>query len=139
MERIDFFGRHGLILGALIIGWVLVAAQIQRPAVPEVSIGEAVLAIERGATVIDVRERRAYEKGHIPGAISVPLDELRTRAAEFAAARNQEYIIYCGNGSTLGPKGTQVLTEAGHTSARNLPSGLSGWKAAGQPVATGAK
>lgn len=140
VENTRFFGPSSLILGVLIIAWVFFAAQLQkRPNVPEISIGDAVTAIERGATVIDVRERHAYEKGHIPGAISIPLDELRMRAAEFAAARNKEYIIYCGNGSTLGPEGTQVLTKAGHASTRNLPSGLSGWKAAGQPVATGAK
>jgi rhodanese-related sulfurtransferase len=107
--------------------------------VPEISASDAATAIDRGALVIDVRGRAAYEKGHIPNAVSVPLDELRRRAAEFAAVRDKEYVIYCGNGSTLGPRGTQVLIDAGHPAARNLSGGMPGWKAAGQPVAAGAK
>lgn len=108
-------------------------------AVPEISIIDALAAIARGAVVIDVRGRDAYEKDHIAGAVSVPLDELKRRSAEYAAQKEAEYVIYCGDGSTLGPEGTRVLNEAGHPSAKNLAAGLSGWKAAGHPVASGAK
>jgi rhodanese-related sulfurtransferase len=140
MENTRFFERNNLMLGLVIVGLVFWLAGVQRqPAVPEISVGDAATAIARGATVIDVRERHAYEKGHISGAVSVPLDELRRRAAEFAAAREKEYIIYCGNGSNLGPQGTRALTEAGHPATRNLPGGYSGWQAAGQPVASGAR
>jgi len=86
-----------------------------------------------------VRERDAFEQGHIVGALSVPLEELRRRVAEFAAITEKELIIYCGDGSTLGPEGTKVLNDAGHPDARNLTAGYSGWKTAGHPVASGAK
>jgi len=108
-------------------------------AVPEISIIDALAAIARGAVVIDVRGRDAYEKGHIDGAVSVPLEDLKRRAAEYAAQTDKEYVIYCGDGSTLGPQGTQVLVEAGHPATKNLTAGLSGWRAAGHPVASGAK
>lgn len=106
-------------------------------AVPEISAKNAAAAMARGAVVIDVRERTAFERGHIPGAISVPLAELKRRAAEFAAMKSKEFVVYCGNGSTVGPEGTRALNAAGHPDARNLSGGYSGWKAAGQPVATG--
>lgn len=105
--------------------------------VPEISVSDAAAAMRRGAVVIDVRERAAYERGHIAGAIAVPLEELKRRAAEFAAIRNNELVVYCGDGSTLGPQGTKVLNDAGRADARNLSGGYSGWKAAGQPVAAG--
>lgn len=114
-------------------------AKGKRFTVPEISIIDALAAIARGAVVIDVRDREVYEKGHIAGAVSVPLEELKRRAAEYAALKEQEYVIYCGDGSRLGPEGTQVLNEAGHPSAKNLEAGFSGWKAAGHPVASGAK
>ena len=107
------------------------------PAVPEISAKNAAAAIARGAVVIDVRGRAAYERGHIAGAISVPLAELKRRAAEFAAMKSKEMVVYCGNGSTLGPEGTRTLNAAGHPNARNLSGGYSSWKVAGQPVATG--
>lgn len=107
------------------------------PAVPEISVEDAAAAITRGAVVIDVRGRATYEKGHIAGAITVPLEELKRRAGEFAAMTNKELVVYCGDGSTLGPQGTKVLNEAGRPDAKNLAVGYSGWKAAGRPIATG--
>ena len=145
MENFGFLKTNNLVLGLMIIGLVFWASNVQNTGtlktftVPEISIVDAVTAIARGATVIDVRGRDAYETGHIPNAISVPLDELRRRAAEFAAVKDKEFVIYCGDGSTLGPQGTQVLTDAGHPATKNLEGGLPGWKAAGQPVAAGAR
>lgn len=109
-----------------------------RPAaVPEISVEDAAAAIAHGAVVIDVRERAAYERGHIAGAISVPLEELKRRAGEFVTMKDKGLVVYCGDGSTLGPQGTKVLNDAGRPDARNLTGGYSGWKAAGHPVATG--
>jgi len=145
MENVDFLKRNNLVLGLLIIGLMFWVSGVRNSGtlktitVPEISITDAVTAIARGATVIDVRGRDAYEKGHIPNAVSVPLDELRGRAAEFASVKDKEFVIYCGDGSTLGPQGTQVLTDAGHPATKNLSGGLPGWKAAGHPVAAGAK
>jgi rhodanese-related sulfurtransferase len=141
-----FQKQTNLLFGLIFVGMLvwMFGAQTNAPlkpssTVPEISIGDAFAAITRGAVVIDVRERDAYEKGHIEGAVSVPLEELKRRAAEFAAQKEKEYVIYCGNGSNLGPQGTRVLVDAGHPAAKNLTAGLSGWKAAGQPVASGPK
>jgi len=123
---------------------VVPSAPASRMAAPqllvlEIGVLEAAKAIARGVTVIDVRSRDAYADGHIAGAISMPLDELKSRAPELAAAKDKEYIVYCGNGSTLGPEAARAMAAAGHPSTRNLPAGYSGWKAAGQAVATGAR
>ena len=107
--------------------------------VPEISVQEAAAARARGAVVIDVRARSAYENGHIAGAVAVPLEELKRRAAEFAAMKDRELVVYCGDGSTLGPQGTKALNDAGRPDAKNLSGGYSSWKAAGQPVAIGPK
>jgi len=106
-------------------------------AVPEISVQDAAAARTRGAVLIDVRERSAYERGHIAGAIAVPLQELKQRVAEFAAMKDKELVVYCGDGSTLGPEGTKALNDAGRPDAKNLAGGYSGWKGAGYPVATG--
>ena len=135
--------RRTLLQAALILGaafWFLGLpknAPVPKIPVAEVSVLEAVGAIAMGAIVIDVRERGSYAEGHIAGAISVPIDELKQRAGEFASAKEKQYIVYCGDGSTLGPEAARALTAAGHTATRNLPAGFSGWKAAGQAVATG--
>ena len=137
--------QNFLTWGVLVLGFVVWFSTAQRTnpvatsAVPQISVIDAVSAIAKGALVIDVRERDAFERGHIVGALAVPLEELRRRATEFAAMTDKEMIIYCGDGSTLGPEGTKVLTDAGHPDAKNLTEGYSGWKTAGHPVASGAK
>ena len=145
MITVDTRTQNFLTWGVLILGFVVWFSSVQRTnpvetlAVPQISVIDAVSAIAKGALVIDVRERDTYERGHIVGALSVPLEELRRRAAEFAAITDKDLIIYCGDGSTLGPEGTKVLNDAGRPDAKNLTQGYSGWKAAGHPVASGAK
>jgi rhodanese-related sulfurtransferase len=43
--------------------------------------------------LLDTRDRASYEKGHIPGAVSVPLDEVARVAATLDP--NREYVTYC--------------------------------------------
>ncbi len=65
------------------------AIQIQR-----VNRVEAKAALDSGAAVfVDVRSAAAYADSHIPGAISIPLDELERRLDEFK--RDQWIITYC--------------------------------------------
>ena len=129
--------------GVLVLGLFLWLVSSQKfdftseTPVPEISVADAAAAKARGAVVIDVRAHSAYEKGHITGAIAVPLEELRQRSGEFAAMKDKELVVYCGDGSNLGPQGTKVLNDAGRPDARNLTGGYSSWKAAGHPVATG--
>src|SRR5262249_8970076 len=44
-------------------------------------------------TVIDVRPREEYEQGHLPGAVSVPLDEIEKWAR--SAPRRRPVVAYC--------------------------------------------
>jgi len=46
--------------------------------------------------VVDVLPRESYESGHLPGALSLPLAEVRARAPEVLPDRLQEIAVYCG-------------------------------------------
>jgi rhodanese-related sulfurtransferase len=45
--------------------------------------------------IVDALPRESYERGHIPGAINLPLAEVRSRAAEVLPDRNAEIVVYC--------------------------------------------
>ena len=91
--------------------------------------------ITGGALVFDVRSKKAYDEEHIPGAISLPLDQLEAGVpSEYDAATTGDIVVYCGDGVTTGPKATALLNEAGFGNAVNLSPGLSGWKNAGYAV-----
>lgn len=84
------------------------------------------------ALVIDVRPAVEYAAGHIPGALSIPLAELRSRMAELPAAA--EVVAYCrGPYCVLAPQAIEVLRRAGFR-ARRLADGLPEWRVAGLPV-----
>ena len=85
--------------------------------------------------VIDVRPAEEYEFGHVAGALSIPLDELRSRLAEIP--RDVEVVAYCrGPFCVLAPQAIDILREAG-LRARRLDGGLPEWRAAGRPVEVG--
>jgi rhodanese-related sulfurtransferase/DNA-binding transcriptional ArsR family regulator len=85
------------------------------------------------ATVIDVRPAEEFAAGHIPGAVSVPLDELANRLAELPA--DQEIVAYCrGAHCVLSHDAVRLLTAQGLT-ARRLSDGMLEWRLADLPVA----
>jgi ArsR family transcriptional regulator len=85
--------------------------------------------------VLDVRPQDEFGLGHLPGAVNVPLRELKARLAQFK--RSQEIIAYCrGPYCVLSYEAVAALRRLGFK-ARRLEDGLPEWRAAGLPVVTG--
>ncbi|MGR6922940.1 ArsR/SmtB family transcription factor [[Actinomadura] parvosata] len=86
-----------------------------------------------GTVVVDVRPPADYAAGHVPGAISVPMEELRGRLAELPAGA--EIVAYCGGPyCVLSPEAVRLLRAHG-CDARPLDGGLLGWRRAEKPLA----
>jgi rhodanese-related sulfurtransferase len=84
------------------------------------------------AVVLDVRPSKEYQSGHIPGAISIPLSELKKRLKEIP--REREVVAYCrGSYCVLSAEAMTILRNAGYDSVR-LKEGLAEWREAGLPV-----
>jgi rhodanese-related sulfurtransferase/DNA-binding transcriptional ArsR family regulator len=82
--------------------------------------------------VLDVRPTPEFEAGHIPGAISIPLDELDGRLDELDP--DADVVAYCRNRyCVLAPEAVVRLRRRGRR-ARRLDEGLPEWRAAGFPV-----
>ncbi|HQS49658.1 MAG: ArsR family transcriptional regulator [Rhizobiales bacterium 17-65-6] len=86
-------------------------------------------------TVIDVRPREEFDLGHVPGAVSVPLEELDARLAEFDPAT--EIVAYCRGAYCLLAVEAVARLRARGFSARRMEDGMPEWRAAGLPVASG--
>ena len=96
---------------------------------------ELVRRLEDGdrLVVLDVRPAAEHAAGHLPGAVSIPVGELRRRLAELPGDR--EIVAYCrGPYCAFAPEAVAVLRQAGF-SARRLEDGLPEWQAAGLAVA----
>jgi rhodanese-related sulfurtransferase len=82
--------------------------------------------------VLDVRPEEEYRAGHIPGALSVPVDALE--AALQTLPRDQEMVAYCrGPYCVFSDEAVAFLRSRGYR-ARRLRQGLPDWRAAGMPV-----
>jgi rhodanese-related sulfurtransferase/DNA-binding transcriptional ArsR family regulator len=89
-------------------------------------------AEEGAVTVIDVRPAEEYAGGHLPGAISIPLDQLAERLADLPTGG--EVVAYCrGPYCVLSYAAVRLLRDHGRT-ARRLADGVLEWRAADLPV-----
>lgn len=82
--------------------------------------------------VIDVREPREYEAGHIPQAQLLPLRLVPRQGRDLPT--DQEVVLVCRSGrrSRLA---AYILQDMGYTQIYNLTGGMLAWEAAGYPVA----
>jgi rhodanese-related sulfurtransferase len=86
-------------------------------------------------TVLDVRPTEEYRAGHIPGAISIPLQQLKRRLSTLP--RDREVVAYCrGPYCVLAVDAVKLLRSRGFAAVR-LEDGLPEWRAQGLPVAVG--
>ena len=76
----------------------------------------------RGAQFVDVRTREEFERGSLPGAANIPVDELRDRLNELD---DSEIVINCEVGQR-GHVATRMLSELGYR-AVNLDGGYRTW------------
>lgn len=79
---------------------------------------------EAGATIIDVRTADEHHAGAIPGAVLIPVDELRERLSEITGT---DVIVHCRVGQR-GHTATQILRSHGII-ASNLDGGYLTWRA----------
>jgi rhodanese-related sulfurtransferase/DNA-binding transcriptional ArsR family regulator len=92
-------------------------------------------AVRGEVVVLDVRPVEEYRAGHIPGARSIPVDELEARLGELPD--DIEVVAYCrGPYCVFARDAVRILRERGRP-ARRLVDGLPGWRLAGLPVAAG--
>ena len=82
--------------------------------------------------VLDVRPAPEYASGHLPGAVSLPIDQLRERLDEVRGG--SEVVAYCrGPYCVYADEAVRILGSAGHVAYR-LEDGFPEWPLAGLPV-----
>jgi rhodanese-related sulfurtransferase len=88
----------------------------------------------RSVVVLDVRPEREYQAGHVAGARSIPLTELRARLKELP--KRKEIVAYCrGPYCVYADEAVALLRLRGRKATR-LETGFPDWKAQGLPVET---
>ncbi len=88
-----------------------------------------------GYNLIDVRQPKEYADQHLPGAILIPLGELKDRLADIDPAKPT--IVYCRSG-VRSRSAAILLLAAGRTEVVSMAGGINAWEgevASGPPEA----
>lgn len=97
----------------------------------EISVAELADLIADGADVrvIDVRSPEAFERGHVPGSVNIPLSDLSARVEELEGA--ERVVTVCPHGKASVQAARLVASYEGTSDAvvESLSSGLEGWAA----------
>jgi len=106
---------------------------VDRSEAEAVSIKELLRRGRSGdVVVLDTRPAGEYAAGHIPGALSVPVDDLEKRLKELP--RRKSYVAYCrGPYCIYADRAVEILKASGRR-AQRLREGFPDWRAAGLPV-----
>ncbi|MGB4247362.1 MAG: rhodanese-like domain-containing protein [Pseudohongiellaceae bacterium] len=133
-QFIEFVGNHW-ILSTL---WVaLVTALIlhrSKTSGESVSAQQAVMLINRSdAVVVDIRDKKDFDAGHIVDAIHIPLAKLGTRVTEIEKHKAAPVIVACRLGQHSADA-VKVLKSAGFTNVLRLAGGMTEWRAQSLPL-----
>ena len=87
---------------------------------------------DKDVLVLDVRPPEEFDAGHIRGALSMPVGQLKRRLRELP--KNKEIVAYCrGQYCSFAPEAVRYLTDKGYR-AKLLREGLPDWASAGLPL-----
>jgi len=86
--------------------------------------------------LVEALPSESYRRAHLPGAINLPPEQVRSLAPELMPRRDFEVIVYCtGPGSHVSASVAQALSEMGYTNVRRYVGGKEDWVKAGLPMA----
>lgn len=86
--------------------------------------------------LIDVREDREWQAGHVPGATHLGKGIIERDVEEAIPDQSAKLVLYCGGGyrSALAADNLQRM---GYTQVISMDGGIRGWKYAGLPIEAG--
>jgi rhodanese-related sulfurtransferase len=137
---VEYTTRHPfLVAAAAILAVLAVLIEIRARSRGSSSVGpqDAVRLVNAGALVIDVRDQKAYEGGHIIDARHIPAGQLGDRAETIKKFKEKPVLVYCDSGLTSAGA-VRRLKELGFTKVVSLRGGLQGWLQENLPVVKGA-
>lgn len=88
-------------------------------------VAKEMMTRDDGHVVVDVRRQDEYEAGHIPGAILIPNESIRTERPELLPDLEQVILIYCRSGNRS-KQAAQKLADMGYTNIYEF-GGINTW------------
>jgi rhodanese-related sulfurtransferase len=138
MERVfEFIGNHPYLVVAFVLLLALFIRNETRRGGRSVSAQQLVDLVNReDAVVLDIRDRKEFQAGHIVDALNIPNANLDSRLDELKKYRERPVVVACKMGQNAGAAGT-LLRKQGFTNVSRLSGGMAEWRNQNLPVVKG--
>lgn len=134
-KLVEFAAANPYLVTATVLMLIAVVAfelRLRARANFEVSVAEAVRMINKGATVVDVRDAEKFAAGHVVDAVNIPPAEL-ARGEEGKIKKKRAVVVVCDSGN-VSVDCARKLQAAGFEGAFSLAGGVEGWQRENQPL-----
>ena len=136
-QLFEFIGNHPLLVGTFAALLGLFISNEMRRGGRSVTAQQLVNMVNNdNAVVVDVRDSKEFEAGHIVGAINIPHTALESRMNEISKYKDKPLVLTCKMGQHSGAAGT-VLRKAGFEQVARLTGGVLEWRNQNLPVVKG--
>ena len=131
MERwFEFMGNHPFLFGTLavliVLFFILEGQRNGRKISPQ-SLG--ILVKAKNAMLIDLRDAKDFNAGHISGSRNIPYSKITSHIEELKAT-DRPLVFICNLGQVAGT----ALQQVGRADAYRLDGGINNWKVQGLPL-----
>lgn len=131
---LEFLGNHPILTGLWLLLFAALVFYLKSKAARSVSAQQATLLVNRqNGVIVDVRERKDFERGHIVDAINIPFAKLGERGVELDKYKDVPVVIVDQMGQHSGAA-VKALEARGFTQACRMSGGMSEWAAQSLPL-----
>lgn len=140
-DQISAFLQHSPFLSMVFIGLsvAILVTEVRHRLSGVASIGNARLTEllnHHDALLVDISPATDFEKGHIPGAVSLPLSQFDPEHKMLSRGRNGDVVVICRQGISA-VDAARRLVKAGFAKVHVLEGGVANWRAADLPLVKG--
>lgn len=133
-QAFEFISNHPLLVGGFLVLLALFIRNETRRGGHAVSAQQLVDMVNRdNALVLDVRDKKEFEQGHIVDSVNIPFASLESRVDELKPHRERPIVIACKMGQHANAAGT-VLRKQGFETVSRLTGGIIEWRNQNLPV-----
>ena len=127
MNFMTFFQAHPILAAMWLMLALMLLLSFGRSAGKTVGCQQLSQLVNReDAVVLDIRPAADYAKGHIVGAINIPLSKLEKADAELERIKSRPIVVVCAQGMTA-TNACKILKKKGVESIYRLNNGMTAW------------
>lgn len=133
-QLFTFISSHPFLVGTFVVLLALFVRNETQRGGQTVSAQQLVDMVNReDALVLDVRDKKDYEAGHIVDSVNIPYSALESRLTELNDYQDKPVVVACKMGQHSGAAGT-LLRKNGFEVVRRLTGGVAEWRNQNLPV-----